>query len=213
MKPDTYKGDPSEIADVPVFPGVQYSWIEDDAGRSVAWPNWENQEINATGSIWDFCTDAVKGDVWAEFGVKLGTSARYLLKKLPENGKFYLFDSFDGLPEDWGEHTKGWFSLKANGFDIPTFNDDRVEVIEGWFDDTLPIDATLDFVHIDSDLYSSCKTVLDRIKVRPGTIILFDELHGYDGWEDHEYKALKEWDKDYKFIARDKYTRAAIEIL
>ena len=210
---DNYSGDPPELSDVPCFPAVEFSWLENDMGISVAWPDWDNQEISARGSIWDVCAGLAKGPIWAEFGVKLGTSARYFLKKLPDDGRFYLFDSFEGLPEDWGKHTKGWFNVKESEFEIPTFEDDRVEMIEGWFEDTLPIDVTFDFVHIDSDLYSSAKTVLDRINVRPGTIILFDELHGYDGWEDNEYKALMEWNRDYKFIARDRYTRAAIEIL
>ena len=208
---DKYTGDPPELSDVPVFPAVQFSWLDTDKG-SVAWPSWDNQEINARGSIWDFCADAA-GPIWAEFGVKLGTSARYLLKKLPEDGKFYLFDSFEGIPEEWNSNPKGHFNVKASPFDIPTFEDLRVEVVEGWFEDTLPIDATLDFVHVDSDLYSSAKTVLERINVHPGTIILFDELFGYTGWEEGEYKALMEWDREYKFIARDRYQRAAIEII
>ena len=211
MKEDTYKGDPPEIAGVPVFPQVGFAQYPDKS----PYPSVPTQETRHEGTIREFCAELASGPTWAEFGVLFGVSARYFLTHLPEDGTLYLFDSFEGLPEAWGDHHKGWFNIKAPGhpWKIPTFTDPRIIVKEGWFEDTLPIDAIFDFVHIDSDLYSSAKTILDRINVRPGTIILFDELHGYKGWEGHEYKALMEWDRDWKFIARDEYTRAAIEIL
>ena len=175
--------------------------------------HYADNNVSAKGSIWEFCVERAPGPVWAEFGVMLGRSARYFLSKLPNDGELYLFDSFDGIPEQWGKNPKGWFSLKAVNVPIPVFDDSRVNLIEGWFEDTLPVDEIFDFVHIDSDLYSSAKTVLESINVRPGTIILFDELYNFPDWENGEYKALSEWHKEYKFIARDSYQRAAIEVL
>jgi hypothetical protein len=159
---------------------------------------------------------ALENDVsssWAEFGVENGTSARYFLEQLPEDGRLYLFDSFQGLPEDWvrGDlvRHKGCHRAEA----IPQFNDPRVTIFPGWFADMLPLDPVLGFVHIDCDLYSSTKEVLEGINVTKGTVILFDELFGYDGYEAHEYKALREYDRPYKVIGRDDKYRAAIEIL
>ena len=55
---------------------------------------------------------------------------------------------------------------------------------------------------VDSDIYSSASCVLQNLKSRlkKGTIINFDELIGYYGWEHHEYKALTEFlaDTDFK---------------
>lgn len=77
----------------------------------------------------------------------------------------------------------------------------NVKLIKGWFDDTLPKfveehgDFKVAFIHSDSDLYSSTKTTLECLKdhVQCGTVIVFDELLNYPGWEDNEYKALMEF--------------------
>ena len=44
------------------------------------------------------------------------------------------------------------------------------------------------FIHIDCDLYSSTKTVLTLLApaIRTGTVLVFDEWCGYEGWEQHE---------------------------
>ena len=46
-------------------------------------------------------------------------------------------------------------------------------------------------------LYSSCATILTELndQIKPGTIILFDELTNYLNWEEGEWKALQEWMK------------------
>ena len=51
------------------------------------------------------------------------------------------------------------------------------------------------FLHIDCDLYSSTKTVLTQLSpaIRAGTVVVFDEYCGYDGWEDHEARAWSEF--------------------
>jgi hypothetical protein len=120
-----------------------------------------------------------------------------------------LFDSFEGLPEDWNGNKAGSHKAEA----VPEWDDPRIETVPGWFEDTLPVDEVLGFVHIDCDLYSSTKTVLERINVVPGTVILFDELFGYEGHEEHELKALSEWGTPYEFIGKDSYTRAAVEVV
>ncbi len=50
-------------------------------------------------------------------------------------------------------------------------------------------------MHIDSDLYSSAKTIFDCLgdRVAPGTVIMFDEFYNYTGYQAHEYKAFKEF--------------------
>ena len=100
---------------------------------------------------------------------------------------------------------------------VPVFSDKRVKVVKGLFEDTIT-DIPLGFVHIDCDIYESTRTVLSNINVTKGTIILFDELWGYgDGpnegaWRNHEWKALMEWGREWRFIGAQK-PRAAIEIL
>jgi hypothetical protein len=51
------------------------------------------------------------------------------------------------------------------------------------------------FLHIDSDLYSSAKTIFELLssRLRPGAVIVFDEYFNYPEWEEGEYKAFMEF--------------------
>lgn len=154
--------------------------------------------------MWKAAAKLAAGPVWAEFGVCTGMSTRELQNYLPASGIFHLFDSLEGIPEPWvmGDGTtyrKGmWSSLGK----WPTFtlDDSRFRHHEGWFADTLPFkfEQPLGLVHIDSDLYSSCKTVLTAIDpyLVNGTVVIFDELVDYAGrypnWEQGEWRALQE---------------------
>jgi len=148
---------------------------------------------------------AIDGD-WAEFGVSSGTSTKKILQYLPAGVTLHLFDSFEGLPEDWkisGNRTlmdnkKGKYRVD----EIPDFGD-GTKLWIGMFKNTVPnfsrFNTKLSFIHIDCDLYSSTRDVLFNINncIVPGTIICFDEFCGYDvfggGWMDHEYRALQEF--------------------
>ncbi len=129
-----------------------------------------------------------------EFGVYTGTSINFTASKT--TATVYGFDSFEGLPENWGRtdilFNKGAFSLNGN---LPPVLP-NVRLIKGWFDQSLPTflkDHTgpITYLHIDCDIYSSTKTIFDLTKtqIAPGCIIVFDELINYPGFEDHEWKA------------------------
>lgn len=152
--------------------------------------------------------ESLAGD-WAEFGVNVGISTRRLLSLLPKRKTLHLFDSFEGLPEDWKFHAgrtylKGHYALPED--ERPKFMNRQIEWHVGWFKDTVPSfveehSDTLAFIHIDCDLYSSTKDVLMNIDplIRKGTIILFDEYYNYNKeyWKEHEYKAFMEYVKKY----------------
>ena len=153
-------------------------------------------------NIRKYAAEQASAGTWAEFGVANGNSARKFLSWMPDNTEIHLYDSFKGLPEKWIFNDDinhiGRFAVD----EIPVFNDIRVHIHEGMFADTLPkMDiGVLSFVHIDCDIYSATKTVFDNIEVSRGTIILFDEYHGYRAYKDHERKAYFEWvDKGNEF--------------
>ena len=100
------------------------------------------------------------------------------------------------------------------------------KIIEkGWFDKTIPDwlsktdDSPLALINIDSDLYSSCKLILELLKHRitKNTIILFDEFYNYDTYLEDEYKAFSEfverYNFKYEFIKRGGKCCAAIRAL
>lgn len=160
---------------------------------------------NDLGDYYSFCLQNIIDGLWLEFGVWMGATIDILAKKTDPN-KVYGFDSFEGLPEDWVKSPGEILSaghFKTNRLPKVAKN---VELIAGWFDQTLDgflLEHTqqVAVLHIDSDLYSSAKTVLSKLANRlvPGTIILFDELLGYPMFYLHEMKAWLETVQDYGF--------------
>jgi hypothetical protein len=131
-----------------------------------------------------------------EFGVEKGASLRHLagLRSGPVHG----FDSFEGLPGDWGgtKEAAGAFSLKGRLPKVPA----NAVLHVGWFDQTLPPflasepgDCAL--VHVDCDIYTSTAIIFEQLKgrIKQGTVIVFDEYFNYPGWRAHEYKAFQEF--------------------
>jgi hypothetical protein len=134
-----------------------------------------------------------RGGLCLEFGVYKGDSINHFAEVIPDV-TWYGFDSFEGLPEAWTLGAKrGAFSVGGN---LPPVRA-NVRLIKGFFENTLPgfvaqhKDETIALLHIDCDLYSSTVTILDALggMLRPGSIVLFDELFNYHGWEEGEYKA------------------------
>ena len=81
-------------------------------------------------------------------------------------GEVFGFDTFTGLPEDWGDgwQAKGVFSQDGK---LPEVND-NVELIVGLFQDTLELfleeyPHPAAYIHIDCDLYSSSFEALNVI--------------------------------------------------
>lgn len=134
-----------------------------------------------------------------EFGVGSGASLNCIARHFPVVG----FDSFEGLPEDWRPGFEA--GMFAEDFDSVVENTpEHCALVRGRFQDELPIWFSHDpevikevqLVHIDCDLYSSTKVVLDNIEpviARDKPTIVFDEWHGYPGCADHEQRAWREF--------------------
>jgi len=129
-----------------------------------------------------------------EFGVATGATINFIAKEVaPE--QVYGFDSFEGLPDDWTPvYRKGHFAQ-----DLPKVAD-NVELVVGWFNESLPgflaeHPGDIAYLHIDCDLYSSTKTIFDLVgdRIRPGSVIVFDEYFNYLTWRDHEHRAFTEF--------------------
>jgi hypothetical protein len=50
-------------------------------------------------------------------------------------------------------------------------------------------------MHVDCDLYSSTRTVLDLTgdRLAPDAVLVFDEFFNYPGWRQHEFRAWTEF--------------------
>ena len=149
----------------------------------------------------------------AEFGVYKGTTARYIANSCGKRN-LYLFDSFEGLPQDWDKnYKKGDFRLKK----MPNLPH-RAIIYKGWFDKRIrtflsDYKSPLSFIHIDSDLYSSAKTVLFSLNDRiiPGTVILFDEFlrgenHAFTEW-------INEFSRNCIMLKKTKHLQVAYVVV
>jgi O-methyltransferase len=138
---------------------------------------------------------------YLEFGVSKGVSFRWWAENIKDkNSRFFGFDTFTGLPEDWGSFKKGDMD---NNNEIPEMNDPRCTFYQGLFQQTLPVflrtysTGARKIIHMDADLYSSTLYVLTSISpfLEKGDIIIFDEFNV----PMHEFKAFSEWISSYYF--------------
>lgn len=166
--------------------------------------------------------------LWLEFGVFRGNTIRQTANYRNASNRWkdneccvHGFDSFTGLPETWrpdgldarggrrpgATWRRGQFSL---GGHFPFPENGIVKWHKGWFNESLaeflhtrPEREHVSFLHVDSDLYSSAKTIFGELgrRLRPGTVIIFDELFGYPQYKDHEILALYEFLRERRNLA------------
>jgi hypothetical protein len=140
--------------------------------------------------------------LWLEFGVHSGNTINYISGFTKD--RVYGFDSFEGLPETWRpDFEKGIFNLNGS---LPKVGS-NVELVKGWFDSTLPDfikthNKKVSFIHMDADLYSSTKCVLNILRdyIDNDCVIVFDELVNYPGF-DGDTGELKAF---YEFITENR---------
>ncbi|MDA0997965.1 MAG: tetratricopeptide repeat protein [Proteobacteria bacterium] len=153
-----------------------------------------------------------------EFGVRHGASIRHLAKIAGQ--EVHGFDSFHGLPAAWGGEPKGVYSTAGELPDVPA----NVNLIPGLFEDTLTpfLDAhpgPVRFCNVDSDLYASASTVLDRLapRIQPGSVLVFDEYLINPTWREDEFRAFQEasgrhrW--RYRYLAASLVTKQAAVLI
>lgn len=142
-----------------------------------------------------------------EFGVWEGESLSSLAKAFPER-HFVGFDSFQGLPETWVRSFDGMRRSEQGAFKLeaPPIVPKNTSLVVGYFAETLPAwlkenSGVISFIHIDSDLYSSAKLILDLVvdRLHARSVLVFDELcdwneqGAYQRWREGEALALCEW--------------------
>jgi O-methyltransferase len=140
-----------------------------------------------------------------EFGVYKGESIReWAALNQYENSRFFGFDCFQGLPEDWnlrrGTLAMGTFDT---GGKIPDVQDCRISFVKGLFQESLP--GFLEHferrnrlvIHMDADLYTSTLYVLTRLHefMVPGTFVFFDEFitEEFRAWDDFATSHMREY--------------------
>lgn len=157
-----------------------------------------------------------------EFGVYKGdTFGRWVRNNRNPASRFTGFDTFEGLPEDWGNIKKGSYSAEGN---LPDIKDSRVSFQVGLIQDTLPGfvsslgKGTKKVIHIDVDLYNA--TLFSLVYLQPfiekGDVIIFDDFFTVTK-ASYEFRAfydfLSLYKLQYKPLLKCRRGHLAIEIL
>lgn len=136
---------------------------------------------------------------YLEFGVANGGSFYWWLEHHQHpDSVFHGFDTFSGLPEDWGAFKKGDMN---NGNEVLKTTDTRAHFYQGLFQQTLPgflktfKNDKQTVIHMDADLYSSTLFALTSFApyLKKGDIIFFDEFCV----PTHEFLAVKNFTESY----------------
>ena len=134
--------------------------------------------------------------VYLEFGVASGHSFFWWIKHNQHaSSRFWGFDTFEGLPEDWGVYKKGAMSFAPAD---PKLQDSRAGFIKGIFQHTLAaflkengnqMAGKPKIIHLDADLFSSTIFALSQLYpfLQKGDLIFFDEFNVAN----HEFFAYK----------------------
>ena len=137
---------------------------------------------------------ALEGDI-VECGVSIGHGALLFLlfgEYLGVERMYLGFDSFTGFPDPvakdgvtpvtgkgfWASPSETVLRVLRDGRIAEDTIRDRVRLIKGMFDETLPnYKGKIALLHLDCDLYESYKTSLNCLydKVVRGGIVMFDE--------------------------------------
>lgn len=155
-----------------------------------------------------------------EFGVFKGETTNYISNIIDfYNLKLDAFDSFEGLSEDrkFTIDPKGSYT---NNKKIPILNRNVNLIVGNIFHTLIPFMKDLNkkiiFTHIDTDTYETTRFILEKIKPNlvPGSVIVFDELHNFMGWEVGEAKALFEVFKkeEFEFLSFSTGQQATIRL-
>lgn len=158
--------------------------------------------------------ESIEGCV-VECGVWRGGMISAIAKVLGDNRKYYLFDSFEGLPSARkidGESALRWQRDKESPL---YFNNCKTEekyareamalsgtknykIIEGWFSKTLPkskFHHNIAILRLDSDWYEPTMECLVALydDVVSGGVIIIDDYYAWDGCAKavHRFLAMK----------------------
>jgi len=168
--------------------------------------------------VMGFVKDCAVEGHYLEFGCADGGSLADAYRAARRKGlagmKFFVFDSFEGLPEPTGvdadrfrRYQKGDYAcdmetykrnVRLQGVDL-----ECLTLVPGWYNESLtpelkkklPIQRAA-VILIDCDLYESTVPVMDFIAdyIQDGTVLIFDDWFSYKGRTDRgEARAFKEW--------------------
>jgi len=137
---------------------------------------------------------------YLEFGVSGGHSFSWWVNaNAHPASRFTGFDTFEGLPEEWGGFKKGAMTTHSR---LPEIDDPRVRFVRGLFQETLSGflvsyegKENRKVILMDADIYSSTLFALTMLAphLKKGDILLFDQFNV----PRHEFLAFHHFTSSY----------------
>jgi hypothetical protein len=222
-----------KIRDLIFTCGIPYSYYIDYILQSLKYSNWIKKNkymllknFYERDDLYIFLNEKIIKNQpidYLEFGVADGTSFRqWLSLNNHSSSKFYGFDTFTGLPENYSNPLynlkKGEFSQNGK---IPKIKDKRHKFFKGLIQKTLPIflkkfkPRKYLIVNVDVDLYSSTLfilSMLEKILIKKN-IFIFDEF----ATGIHEFRAFMDYKDSFKrtyelVASSNNYSRVSLKI-
>ena len=182
----------------------------------VASSKWLEQHLSGVvvfstrDQIQRFAINCLPGDfveIW-EFGIFTGNSSKLFIRTSKGLGKqvnIVGFDSFAGLGTLWS-NPDHWNAFDQSGV-VPKSLPEELLVVKGNVEETFPsflrsASTKPSLIHFDLDLYEptfEIVSVLKQHKFFSDLFILFDEHHGFPGWNEGEFRVLEELFDDVNF--------------
>jgi O-methyltransferase len=149
-----------------------------------------------------------------ECGVWRGGMIASIAEILGKDRNYYLFDSFEGLPEAKeidGKDALAWQRNKDNPYFFDNCKAETVyadtamkmaevskyQLVKGWFSDTIPnfkFDEDIAILRLDGDWYESTMQCMEFLypKVAKGGVIIVDDYYVWDGCSRaiHDYLSI-----------------------
>ena len=168
-------------------------------GYNDFWSKWDYQKRYPMYE-WVIKKEGLTGAInYIEFGVAAGNSFHWFMtQNTHPDSRFYGFDTFDGLPEDWGPFKKDAFS---NNNQMPPIKDGRGKFYKGLFQQTVPHfvkeldNSRPNVIMMDADLWSATLYALTSLGpyLKKGDLIFFDEFVV----PTHEFKAFLDFTQSF----------------
>lgn len=157
-----------------------------------------------------------------ECGVWRGGQIAGIASVLGKHRRYYLFDSFEGLPpatDKDGEAAINWQrDSESPGFhDNCTATEDWAakamhiagctdfQLVKGWFSSTVPnfdFPEPIALLRLDGDWYDSTMVCLSHLfpRVLPGGMIIIDDYHAWDGCSKALHDYLSAHDRSERIL-------------
>ena len=182
--------------------------------------------LRAKKALWDWTAERFgrQRTDYFEFGVRAGVSMRWVTAGFTHpDSRFFGFDTFTGLPDGWvpawgkGKIAAGYKAGDMAVAEVPSFDDPRVRLYPGLFQDTLfqaldeieaerPLrlnqrpEGDILIINNDGDTYTAALFTLTSLYryIRKGDILYFDEF--FDTL--NEFAAFNDFARSFYFRDR-----------